>query len=59
MLDDTPTLPDNDLINRQACQIGPQIGWRLASCWIRETLFDVIRVQLGYTHRFTAQAKCG
>lgn len=59
MLDDTPTLPDNDLINRQACQIGPQIGWRLARCWIRETLFDVIRVQLGYMHCFMAQAKCG
>lgn len=59
MLDDTPTQPDNDLINRQACQIGPQIGWQLARCWIRETLFDVIRVQLGYMHCFIAQAKCG
>lgn len=56
LLDDTPTPPDNDLINRHACQIGPQIAWRLARLWIRETLFDVIAVQLGYTHCFTAQA---
>lgn len=59
MLDDTPTLPDNDLINRQACQIGPQIGRLFARCWIRETLFDVITVQLGYMHCLMAQAKHG
>lgn len=27
VLDDTPTPADNDLINRQPCQIRPQIGW--------------------------------
>lgn len=58
VLDDTPTPADNDLINRQACQIRPQIGWLRARSWIRETLFDVIRAQLGYMLCSTAQAKC-
>lgn len=37
VLDDTPTPADNDLINRQPCQIRPQIGWLRARSWIRET----------------------
>lgn len=58
MLDDTPTPADNDLINRQPCQIRPQIAWLRARSWIRETLFDVIRAQLGYMLCSMAQAKC-
>ncbi|TRZ24512.1 hypothetical protein HGM15179_002555 [Zosterops borbonicus] len=37
VLNDTPTPADNDLINRQPCQIRPQIGWLRARSWIRET----------------------
>lgn len=37
VLDATPTPADNDLINRQPCQIRPQIGWLRARSWIRET----------------------
>lgn len=37
VLDDTPTPADNDLINRQPCQIRPQIGWLRARSWITET----------------------
>lgn len=58
VLDDTPTPADNDLINRQPCQIRPQIAWLRARSWIRETLFDVIRAQLGYMLCSMAQAKC-
>lgn len=59
VLDDPPTAADNDLINRQPCQIRPQIGWLCARSWIRETLFDVIRAQLGYMLCSVAQPRAG